>query len=109
MTLCFNLIIFFQGVSSTQSAESSFRAFKHYLKCEFGQKTPALAEMIPVMLKVFDKRYTLRVQEGDNKRVKIFHNNPLYYKALDDASYKLNCGGMELFHETLKQMEQRQQ
>ena len=95
------------GVKSTQSAESSFRAFKHYVKLEFGLRTPKLHELIPIIRKVLDKRCKLRLLQADTKRIQIHHENKSFKEALDIASYQLNSGGMAIFYKQLELMEAR--
>ena len=45
-----------KGANDTQAAESTFRAIKHYVKVEFGSRTPSLRELIFVLPKVLDKK-----------------------------------------------------
>jgi hypothetical protein len=103
----YNLINIFQGHNDTQAAESSFRALKHYEKVEFGQTTPHLGQLIPVIIKVLQDRNKQRLIRITNKRVKIHHDNPNFKEALDKASYVLNSAGITVFYDTLKLMEAR--
>ena len=45
-----------QGTNDTQASESTFRAIKHYSKCEFGNRTPTLSELVKVLPAILDQR-----------------------------------------------------
>ena len=90
-----------KGANDTQAAESTFRAIKHYVKIEFGSKTPSFHELILVLPKILDKRSSERAQASVNRRVIFHHKVPEFDKALEQASWELNAGGMKAFYEAL--------
>ena len=86
------------GIRSTNSSESSFRAVKHYIKTEFGQRKPTMAELICFLLKLIELRLISRVNKADSQRINIFDPNPIFHEALQLASWHLNARGLKLFY-----------
>ena len=72
-----------QGCGSTQACESFFRVMKQYEKQAFGQRSPSLHEMIPYISMAIDKRFLLRKILVGNKRMRYFHKELEFHKALD--------------------------
>ena len=90
-----------KGANDTQAAESTFRAIKHYMKVEFGSRTPSLHELILVLPKILDKRSAERALATAHRRIIYHYKNPEFDKALEQGSWELNAGGMKAFHEAL--------
>ena len=63
------------GVTNTQASESTFNALKRYAKQHFPGKVPTLDQLIPYIIKTFDKRYIQRSFVANNKRGNIRHAN----------------------------------
>ena len=73
----------------------------------FGHRRPSLHEMIPGISKAIDRRFLLRSILVGNKRIKYYHPDPIFYQALEEASWSLNPIGMKLFYENIQIYETR--
>ena len=91
-----------KGCNDTQAEESTFSAIKRFSKCEFGNRTPTLTEIINILPKILDSRSESRQTVIFNRRLVIYHKDPKYRNALDAASWELNAAGLRVFHEAIK-------
>ena len=91
-----------QGCNDTQAVESTFSAIKRFSKCEFGNRTPTLTEIINILPKILDSRSESRQTVIFNRRLVIYHKDPKYRNALEAASWELNAAGLRVFHEAIK-------
>ena len=86
-----------------------FRALKHYVKTHFPKSKPVLKHLIPFIVPCMEKKYLEKQFRVTNSRYKIGHPNPRYNEALDIASEYLNELGLNYFHETILEVEQRRE
>ena len=77
---------------------------KHYSKVEFGHKTPSLSELVKVLPYILDRKSVERDNSG-RRLVFRFPDNKEIDRALEEASWFLNDGGMKRFFSELKSAE----
>ena len=94
-------------MNNTNAVESQFRVIKHFEKVHFGHKIPTLSKFIPVIVKILAQQYRNRQVLCDNKRLVIFHENPVFKEGLKKASWILNPVGLAVYHKGILTLDKK--